>query len=199
MANSKRDWGRRLDQAKHEPQGPKGDFLSMESHEIRARNDKIMKLRITKPRKWIAAKLNMSMDALNKVIERRLSEEAEESVWKATRFGQNRIREEMYDRWIKYTDMSYLSFEEAGGCYVVYSNGKPIYVGQSSNVSKRIGSHRIWQSRSDGLFYTPWGDKPKVYIKVKYHKRYGAWLECEARLIKRIKPKFNFRRNQFCH
>lgn len=109
------------------------------------------------------------------------------------KYGQYRIPSHLYDRWIKILSLDPLSFERAGGCYVFYENGKPFYVGQSSNVRNRISNHGVRKSSDDSVFYTPWGDKKSIFVKVKYHLRFGKWLTSEARLIKRLKTKENDR------
>ena len=170
----------------------------MESPEIRCRNDKIMRHRANgKPRKAIATVFRMSVDAVNKVIERRLSESNGVN-GQIERYGQKRLSPDLYDNWITIPDADYRHFEEVGGCYVLYSQGKPFYVGQSCNVSKRMTGHRITRSY-DGSYYTPWGEKKDLWVKVKYHRRFGRWLECEARLIKKIKTKYNRRGYFFSH
>ena len=92
--------------------------------------------------------------------------------------------------WIKYTVENNYTIEPKPACYVVYLNGKLVYVGQSANTKKRIQNHGFRFGYSN-VIYTPWGQADDVLFKVKYTKKYGDWAMIELRLIKRLKPKYN--------
>lgn len=67
------------------------------------------------------------------------------------------------------------------GVYVFYRDGRVCYVGSSVNLKRRIQYHGV----------TANGETAKGPIdacKVKTMKRWGSWLEAEARLIRRLRP-----------
>ncbi len=76
------------------------------------------------------------------------------------------------------------------GVYVIYGDDQILYIGQSSDVGKRILNHRIRYSYSNYIL-TPWGKHLSIKIKVSYSKRYGDWAMRELRLIKKIQPPHN--------
>ena len=83
-----------------------------------------------------------------------------------------------------------LFFPTKPACYVFYLDGKPSYVGQASNLHKRILNHNIrlgWGSS----WITPWGCFKNVFVKVRFSDKYGDWAMREMRLIKKLRPKFN--------
>jgi excinuclease UvrABC nuclease subunit len=79
------------------------------------------------------------------------------------------------------------------GCYVIYFDGVPVYVGQSNNLRSRLSRHNFRHSYACSV-HTPWGELPnKVVITAKYKasRRRGDWAMWELRLIHRLKPDFN--------
>lgn len=81
--------------------------------------------------------------------------------------------------------------------YVFFMNGRPFYVGSTSNLRSRIISHI--KPRTEW-----WGHEPAIsermldmrncqQIRFKRSLRYGDWLMWEARLIKRLQPVGNKR------
>ena len=78
----------------------------------------------------------------------------------------------------------------APGCYAIYLDGTLVYIGQSTNVAKRILSYRLNYSWG-GSVVTPWGYCEDLFIKYRPSLRYGDWAMVELRLIKRIQPVFN--------
>lgn len=82
---------------------------------------------------------------------------------------------------------------KCAGVYVIYFDGKPVYVGQSVNVANRIAGHKFRHGYGP-TFITPWTDLPntaRVTVKVKPSKRLGDWAMLEIRLIARLQPEFN--------
>lgn len=87
-----------------------------------------------------------------------------------------------------------LLIEPNAGVYVVFVGGAAVYVGQSGNVKKRL---------CDLKYRREYGSSIKVFgercflpdetfkIKIKYAARRGEQLMLEARLIKRLQPRFN--------
>jgi excinuclease UvrABC nuclease subunit len=79
-------------------------------------------------------------------------------------------------------------------CYVLALDGEVVYVGQTLNLQARFYAHRI-KHRKDDSWRTAWGDLTgDLRLKVKFGQRYGDWCMREARLIDRLKPRFNTRR-----
>jgi excinuclease UvrABC nuclease subunit len=94
------------------------------------------------------------------------------------------------------------------GTYVVYQDGKVVYVGSTTNLKHRV---RVYFTRNrpavpsyDDMggywkdvarpFCTPWGfehDGTRIRVKVKVSRRLGDWLMWEWRLISRLQPKYN--------
>lgn len=91
----------------------------------------------------------------------------------------------------------------APACYVIFYEGVAVYVGQSIDVQQRIRGYSFenYPSRgddpADGFCTSPWGGLSwrdgTITAKVKYARRFGEQLMVEARLIRRIKPRFNIR------
>lgn len=98
----------------------------------------------------------------------------------------------MATKWIAYDfdRTPLIQFERRPGCYVVYLDGIIRYVGQSTNVQKRILSHRIRVGYSS-CYLTPWGEADTVIVKVRYSERYGDWAMRELRLIRWFNPAGN--------
>lgn len=93
-------------------------------------------------------------------------------------------------------------WRNAAGCYVILLDGLAIYVGQSENVRRRITKHGFENYAGlgdirDGYCSSPWGDihwsEGTLTAKVKYARRFGEQLMVEARLIRRLRPRFNIR------
>jgi excinuclease UvrABC nuclease subunit len=76
----------------------------------------------------------------------------------------------------------------APGVYAFVRAGRVVYVGQSTNLRKRLASYAYrW---SEGR----WRIDPRIdgcVVKVSRSRRYGDWLMREARLIRRLRPKYN--------
>lgn len=95
------------------------------------------------------------------------------------------------DRWIVLDLMRpWPQLKPIGGCYVVISEDRVIYVGQSSDIRKRLANHDIHPSYGSS-WITPWGAFNDLVVKLKYPRRYGAWAMIELRLIRRLRPTFN--------
>jgi excinuclease UvrABC nuclease subunit len=82
---------------------------------------------------------------------------------------------------------------QAPGCYVVFGDGKLLYVGQASNVKLRMQSHAVGVYGYSAWITTPWGKYHDVLVKVRRSDKYGDWAMRELRLIRRLKPPFNIR------
>ena len=93
-------------------------------------------------------------------------------------------------KWVRYNPTWPMSIPALPGCYVVYVDGKPVYVGQSKDVRKRIQGHGFRDSLGGSIF-TPWGYFKECYIKVRFASKYGDWAMRELRLIHRLQPAFN--------
>ena len=87
-------------------------------------------------------------------------------------------------------------FPDIPACYAIYCDGELVYIGQSYRLSSRLSSYHIhiniWGTASDPrIWATPWGQFETVRVKFKRSRRYGDWLMREARLIRRLQPRFN--------
>ena len=80
---------------------------------------------------------------------------------------------------------SYQDAENLPGVYVLMDDGVPVYVGTSETVRHRLMSHRR-RDRASRIEV-----RGVTKIKVRYDRRYGERLMREARLIRRLRPKFN--------
>jgi excinuclease UvrABC nuclease subunit len=93
--------------------------------------------------------------------------------------------------WLK--PVPYLS-----GVYVLYflnpltKKYDIVYIGSSGCIKKRILMHKMdnWARYSGGI-QTSFGFSHGIIIKFKVVQEYGKWLMDEAKLIRRLKPKFN--------
>lgn len=95
----------------------------------------------------------------------------------------------------EWADEDNRNFPDVPACYAIYIDGEVAYVGQSFRLSSRLSSYHIHVNlfgvRADDWWVTPWGKFAHVRIKFKRSRRYGDWLMREARLIRRLKPRFN--------
>jgi hypothetical protein len=92
--------------------------------------------------------------------------------------------------WIAYDFDGPWDFQPIPGVYVVYLDGQVAYVGQSTNVQKRICSYNFRYGYTTAIF-TPWGQSHGLKVKVQYSRKYGDWAMKELRLIKRLQPPMN--------
>ena len=75
-------------------------------------------------------------------------------------------------------------------CYVIYLDGVLSYVGQASDLAKRMSSHGIRCGYGSSVM-TKWGVFKSVVIKARFSDRVGDWAMREARLIHRLSPPLN--------
>lgn len=81
-------------------------------------------------------------------------------------------------------------FPPEPACYVIYCDGKLSYVGQTTNLKKRLASYNFRYALSNNII-TPWGFFRELVIKYRISRRYGDWAMTELRLIKRLQPIYN--------
>ena len=93
-------------------------------------------------------------------------------------------------KWIRYDVTDIVLIPSMPGCYVIYLNDQLTYIGQSTNVRKRLENHGIRIGYGAAIF-TPWGTATEVWFKVRFSSEYGDWAMRELRLIKRIQPPAN--------
>jgi hypothetical protein len=74
--------------------------------------------------------------------------------------------------------------------YVFYGNGRPVYIGSTSNLFARLHGHRI-SRLSAHRWATPWGTFRTLWVKYRIAKRYGEWAMAELRLIRRVPTEAN--------
>ena len=87
----------------------------------------------------------------------------------------------------KYIIPKWVSF---AGTYAIFSEGKCVYVGQSSNINVRLRKH-LQMARYSCGWKSGWGYLSKISVAVKKEKREYERLMTEARFIAKLKPKFN--------
>jgi len=92
--------------------------------------------------------------------------------------------------WIKCDPLKRYKLPSAPACYVIYMDGRLVYIGQTSNIKTRLSNHDFRYDYGNAII-TPWGQCQKLKMKVNYGRRYGDWAMRELRLIKRLKPSLN--------
>lgn len=98
--------------------------------------------------------------------------------------------------WTEYDLMTLQSrsaLPASAGVYVIYFNGRPVYVGQSANVKARLNGYRFRYGYGKNI-HTPWCEvchTTPITAKVKQSRRLGDWAMWEIRLIARLQPQFN--------
>lgn len=76
-------------------------------------------------------------------------------------------------------------------CYVVYLDGELAYIGQTTNLRRRLANHGFNFARYSEAIDTPWGQYQSVQIKARFGDRFGDWGMRELRLIERLRPRLN--------
>lgn len=94
-----------------------------------------------------------------------------------------------HDRWLVARGIDITRLSENPGCYVVYSSGFLVYIGQSNSPRFRMAQH-LSKARGLGM-ESPWGNFDTLFVKVKYPSKYGKEAMIEKRLIRRLKPRLN--------
>ena len=76
------------------------------------------------------------------------------------------------------------------GTYVIANNKKPIYIGQSNNIRRRLKTH-IRLSYFQSNWCTPWGSYKSLVIAIRRERFRYERLAIEKRLIVKFNPPFN--------
>lgn len=98
----------------------------------------------------------------------------------------------MSKRWSVYDFDESWDIPEGPGVYVIFGDGKLLYIGQSRFVNRRLKNYDInWPRYSSAYIRTPWGDFDRVIVKIRRSAMFGDWAMMELRLIRRLKPPFN--------
>lgn len=92
-------------------------------------------------------------------------------------------------RWVSY-EIGAAIFPRKPACYAIYLDGVLSYIGQASDLCKRISSHGL-RIGYGGAAITKWGCFSSVVIKARFGTRRGDWAMREIRLIDRLQPKYN--------
>jgi excinuclease UvrABC nuclease subunit len=96
-------------------------------------------------------------------------------------------------RWISFNPLKPNNLPPHAACYAISVDGRVVYVGQTLNLRSRFYSHRL-AKRGDIVCSPSWGELgSSVSMKAKFGQKYGDWAMREARLISRLKPRFNRR------
>lgn len=97
--------------------------------------------------------------------------------------------------WHKGCPIKFWQMPTRPAVYVIYIDGAPVYVGQTTRLRTRIEQHKFdWGY--DAKLKTPWGDFPKdstIHCKYRLSRRAGDWLMWELRLIWKLQPRFNIK------
>lgn len=103
--------------------------------------------------------------------------------------------------WKKVLWNSHQKFPDISCVYAFYVNDELVYIGSTVNLRVRMSAYRFKDVGEKTM--TPWRKSipPRAKIEVKYKgsKIYGYWLMLEARLIKRIQPRFNIKLKNGTH
>jgi hypothetical protein len=94
-------------------------------------------------------------------------------------------------RW-KVVDTLFFDIPEVAACYVIYADGKVIYVGSTENLASRLPHHLRFR-RYTSWVDTPWGTFRDVTVKYYPSVQYGDWAMIELRLIRKLQPPGNTR------
>lgn len=76
----------------------------------------------------------------------------------------------------------------ASGCYAIFNEGRPIYIGQSENLRTRLRGHRLLQTEKGFM-----QEDNRVEVRIRVIFAPGDWLRREWRLIRRLRPINNAR------
>lgn len=115
-------------------------------------------------------------------------------LYNTNRVGQN---------WYRFGLTSIYSLPDLPCCYVIYGDGKVVYVGSTMNLRKRFsnGGHKItYLSTSIGkkvieLHRTAWGEFTDLHMKVRFPEFIGDWAWKEIYLIHKLRPSGNMTYN----
>lgn len=94
-------------------------------------------------------------------------------------------------RWVVYDiDAGLVFFPRLPACYAIYLGGELAYIGQASDLAKRISAHGIRTGYGSTLI-TKWGCFRSVVVKARFGTLMGDWAMREIRLIHRLQPRLN--------
>jgi excinuclease UvrABC nuclease subunit len=97
-------------------------------------------------------------------------------------------------RWVRH-EIDFISLESIRpepGCYVIIGDGKPVYIGQSTNLQVRVLGYRFGYTYG-GQCRCQFGVYDTLHVKIRYSTRLGDWAMREIRLIARLRPSMNRR------
>lgn len=98
----------------------------------------------------------------------------------------------MLSRWCEFDPLDMAGVPPIPACYVIFVGPHPVYVGQSRNLRQRILQYKFYEAL-DYHTVTPWGAFQDVSIRFAWEEKFGHSLMLEARLIRRLQPRFNIR------
>ena len=108
------------------------------------------------------------------------------------------LNEKWYKRDSTIINMGFLDdIPYCSGVYAIYfyplkkKVAELIYIGSALSLKKRILTYKLDNYSIGGGMNTSFGYTGDVIIKFKIVKEYGKWLMDEAKLIRRLNPKFN--------
>ncbi len=83
-------------------------------------------------------------------------------------------------RWVAvHSVQKFRGWPPIGAVYVVFRDGRPVYVGQTCDLRRRMCGHRSSP-------VCPWAPMDGLVVKYRAGKRYGEWAMAELRLLRRF-------------
>lgn len=102
---------------------------------------------------------------------------------------------EIVSRWkIIPTNAIFTDVPSCPGVYAIYKGNELVYVGQTSNLRKRLTTHRCSARGGNTRRLTAIDclGTTALWFKVRpCDHRFGEWLSLEYRLLRRLRPKLN--------
>lgn len=93
-------------------------------------------------------------------------------------------------RWEEIVADELFKLADGPGVYAIFLDGKLFYIGSGLSLRNRISSH-YRPCLFSNAYFTRWGYKDSVRVKIKRSNQKGDWLMDEFRLLKRLKPEGN--------
>lgn len=92
--------------------------------------------------------------------------------------------------WIAFDPAMVLTLPDLPAVYVIFLDGVLAYVGETQSLQKRFGHYEFKLGYGNETL-TKWGEFGLVIVKAGMSRRFGDWKYREARLIRRLRPRFN--------
>ncbi len=83
-------------------------------------------------------------------------------------------------RWHPHSTLRQTTLPRASGVYAVYERGELAYIGSSMDIRTRFNGHRSKRKFQE----------PGTVVKIRVMDK--GWIDLEAKLVKRLRPKSNY-------